>query len=223
MKVIQTLIGMMALLIFSNIQVSAFAPDEGISSQGDPDVIWSSSSLEGIVSSWIADFNKSNPGGKVTLSVEAAGNIEGEGGTLGFMTSGEMAGSTMAGAWRMVVGREVIVPVTNAGSPYLDILQKNGFSEADFMTVYSGSTDTDHRIFISDDNEVNLLPLLPADDKVMSYVTAFLKTDRENLKGVFVEGDEMLAKIFNNKQAIGFCRLNDLLAFNEAHGHQALS
>lgn len=111
---------------------------------------------------------------------------------------------------QMVVGRDVIVPVMNAGNPFYTDLENSGVSVKKFReAVITNEAIWD--IFLENNVTAPLKIYVLDDNLAQSAVAAFLNVHPEMLTTFEARpANEIIRLVQKDKYAIGFCRLNDL-------------
>lgn len=170
----------------------------------------SSPELFGLAQNWVNGFNASNPSAKITLDRITEGQTPAVD-HLSLISERYSAGMNSQSNWKMVVGRDITVPVVNAGNPMMGQLQQAGISSGKFSlllnepdkrswaTCLANGQNTPVHIYVSDDEGVKLA------------LADFAKTCITPGTGlIYKTPGEVLAAVQNDPYAIGFCKLNDL-------------
>ncbi|MEA3477315.1 MAG: hypothetical protein U9R60_03985 [Bacteroidota bacterium] len=141
---------------------------------------------------------------------EIYGNLQG--GTIALVNKECMTVLTGDQCFKMVVGRDAIVPVMNARHPQKDLILETGISPEVFTRIYTAgeSISWGDVLGLSDQRLVHAY--VPGVSSAMEYLSEFLQTQPENLSGLVITNpEEMLHKIGNDPSAIGFCSLSCLM------------
>ncbi|MHC1773870.1 MAG: hypothetical protein AB9834_00520 [Lentimicrobium sp.] len=172
-----------------------------------------SSDLFNLASTWAAEFSRINPDIRIQV-LDNSDEHEITGNYLSLISDEVSADNT--GKWKMVIGREPVVPIINAQNPYLKELNLQGISSGSIAQLLSNpqsrqwSTLTDGITDVT----VNLYIIDNAD--VKSRLGFFTKSDPEVTNGVIpVTSAELISTIQKDRYAIGFCRLSDVLNTNQ--------
>jgi glycine cleavage system H lipoate-binding protein/ABC-type phosphate transport system substrate-binding protein len=188
----------------------------GITACGDSLLVWCSPDLFPLASLWAEKFNADHPGaGAKAVSVPAdrmVGGIDMEG-NIGFVTSEYLPVSDEKPAWRMVVGRDVIVPVINPENPYLDKINRAGISREKFISAITVTENPVWGKLLGDEKTDQFMHAYWYDSgAARACLTAFLQTDPYGTNAELTPGaDEVINRIHKDKYAVGFCRLADIL------------
>ena len=111
---------------------------------------------------------------------------------------------------QMVVGRDVIVPVMNAGNPFYADLENQGVSVKKFREAITAN-EANWDIFLENNVTEPLKIYVLNDNLAQSAVASFLNV-RPEMLSTFETGaaNEIIRLVQKDKYAIGFCRLTDL-------------
>jgi glycine cleavage system H lipoate-binding protein len=201
-----------ALNAFSSAGISS----AGISSAADSLPVWCSPDLYALASLWVEKYNADHAGSgakAIPVPADKIGDRINKQGNIGFVTKEYLPVSGDDPAWRMVVGRDVIVPVMNPENPYLDEINREGISREKFISALTGPGKPVWGKLLENDK---------ADGPVHAYwyesgaaracLNAFLQTDPSGIHAELAPGaGEMLKSIHIDPYAMGFCRLADIL------------
>ena len=111
---------------------------------------------------------------------------------------------------KMVVGRDVIVPVMNAENPFFSAIEQKGISVKNFRRAVTAGK-ANWGIFLENEIKDPLKIYVLNDKTVQSSVSAFLNVSTKVVADVESKtASEIIRFVQKNKYAIGFCRLIDL-------------
>src|SRR5665811_351399 len=123
MKTTIFLIGIMAFIACGNVsgqttEVKSSTPQQ----QGELNIS-STPELYTLTSTWASEFNRLNPEAKINVTNNVNKKVDvGKVENLSFVSTQELSSTNINANWKMVVGRDVIVPVINAENPFLNCL-----------------------------------------------------------------------------------------------------
>ena len=162
--------------------------------------------IEALTISWIKGFESANPGMKVKV-LSPAGSPDAE---IHFVTGKSLMPEETNPSWRMIVGRDVIVPVTSSANPYINELYKSGISPERFAALLSAKNLTWNKLFANAGTSP-LTVWLPEDRSVSSQVALFagIEPDKMTVSTAPTPAD-MLDLLRKDPGAIGFCRLANI-------------
>jgi len=212
MKTISFLTGILLLLFFvvsaGNQGVNmdnSTSPQGGLSISSSPD-------LYVLTSTWANEFNRLNPEMSIKVKQTAYHNLDLTSGTnLGFISNTSREAFKDEVGWRMVVGRDIIVPVINAGNPYAKELMQKGVSQQKFAQVFNNPDKQNWSTLLSDGQNSPLHIYLSKDKTVETAVARFLKSALVPSHGIQVlPKDKFVEALQSDPYAIGFCKLVDI-------------
>jgi glycine cleavage system H lipoate-binding protein/ABC-type phosphate transport system substrate-binding protein len=171
--------------------------------------IYTSPELAELTNQWTLAFGKSNPNVKVEV-IET--NSE-----LGF-SDGELRFTTRVAenepAWKMEVGHDIVVPIFNTKNPFFGKLNEKGLTSNDFAGIIS--EDTNWADLIQDGNNAAIHTLISDNEQVISKLAGFTRLSPEQIKSQnTVPVSKLVSAIQNDVNAIGFCKLTDVLNAEE--------
>ncbi|NQU87946.1 MAG: hypothetical protein HQ541_19530, partial [Mariniphaga sp.] len=113
--------------------------------------------------------------------------------------------------WKMLIGRDVIVPVINAGNPFLDTLEKQGITPTGLAEIIRMGKGTWGKLLGSgNDRQVNIYTM--SDKSIRPALSAFLKINPSEFQVVEMNSlNDFKKVILNDPFSIGFCRIIDVL------------
>ena len=106
--------------------------------------VLSSPDLYNLSLKWASEYNKISPESKIKVISVKNGRIADnllEKGEIGFVSNEFYSGFDNESIWKMVVGRDLIVPVFNSNNPYLSEIFQKGISPENF-TRFFGNKDS---------------------------------------------------------------------------------
>lgn len=214
MKKFITLISLTTLLVvlsMNTFQLSA----KSLEANGDLVYVWVSPDLIEISNSWVDEYSRLHP--EIKIEVKIAGKkdvsmIMENPDYLGFFSDDFIPHDKSTNVWKMIIGRDIIVPVMNTKNPFLnDILQK-GITAGQFAEVFSKPANQSWSLLLDDEQLSSINCARFGEQKIDEYLSAFLQTNRKKINYTKVSGkDEFIHEILNNPYSIGFCRLTDIL------------
>ena len=113
--------------------------------------------------------------------------------------------------WKILIGKEIVVPVINSAHPLLKELSGIGLMEGDFEQVLL-SKKWPERLHGSAAVPVSIY--IPESEGILSKVSKFSGIINLDAFGVATSSD-VVAVVQNNVNAIGFCRLADIVKEGE--------
>jgi len=136
--------------------------------------------------------------------------------TINGLESGEIALvnkdclSTVGGEQgkRVVVGRNVIVPIMNINHPQKELILQKGISPVQFATIYKSSDQISWGQLLESENQNPVVAYMPGTRCSKDYLARFLDASPVEIKAKEVTTpEEMIRKIESDPNALGFCTL----------------
>ena len=187
-------------------------------SSGGSITVQCSQDLYDLTSIWANEFGKTNPGIGVTViknfgsSNNAILNPEGK---LLFLSEESFPSVKRDASWKMVIGRDVIVPVINSKNPMLKEINEQGISSGDLARLFKSPDNLKWSFLLENGKDMPLHYFNTNDESVNSNIAAFLNQNKIPETGIIVkDGKEMIAAIQKDPYGLGFCRMKDLLDLN---------
>jgi glycine cleavage system H lipoate-binding protein/ABC-type phosphate transport system substrate-binding protein len=156
-------------------------------------------------------FMKKNPDARVSMSALDEKGLQGslQEGAMALVTKEYITPEVENIPFRVVVGRDVIVPVISTDNPYLEAIMQQGISPGAFSRIY-GSGGATWGELAGMESGPDVIPVLPAGNAARAYLAEFTGTGQGSLKGLEVEdAGEMPREISSGRYAIGFVSLAD--------------
>ena len=215
----QLLIGLL-LLMFGTTSFSQSRTDNpqsvpAIQSGAETVKVASSPELYSLATNWVTDFNRSNSRAKITLT--QANPAKGQSlENLNLLSDESLNALSNQSAWRMVIGRDIVVPILNAKNPMLDLLNQQGISSKKFAFLFNQVGQRNWSSILKNGQDAGLQLIIPNDPTIKAGLTEFAEVDLAAGSEIFLgTTSEVIAAVQKNVFAIGFCRLNDLKALPE--------
>ncbi len=180
--------------------------------------VYSTPELTDLTAQWAKEFGKSHPGQVVNVipaKEPGLSSISGQDGNICFVSNPLRMKEDQQMTFKVVVGREIIVPVINLKNPYLSQLQQQGISREAFVKSLGTPGKGDWGTLLNGNQKTPVTYYMLNDGQVKSSVAEFLNVD----EGLFINMknetmDALVAAVQNDPYAIGFCRLTDILKTN---------
>jgi len=218
MKTLIVLIVIVTLLVATSAHTNGVS--KGKSQPGTDSInILSSPYLIDIAKTWINEYNIANP--EVALSVTGVHDQElnellRTSNTIGLFSKNYLSGSTIDENWKIVVGRDVIVPVMNPANPFREEILQKGISPQEFAGLFTTPDERSWGVLLSSKLSAPVTPYAVSEQSIRSYLAEFLRIDKHNITFKETENTkEMLDFVRNDRFAIAFCRLADILIIED--------
>lgn len=211
------LISAILLLTYSIAISNQVATGNNPSKEGSVNV-FTSPDLYHLTMMWACEYNKLNP--LVRFNVincadnDIAGALNSKAG-IGFISNKSYASINHQSAWNMVVGRDVIVPVMNAKNPFLSEINRKGITPEGLLRIFSSSAQQNWGMLLGNGQNVPVHCFIMNDASVTSGIANFLNNQSLALNAATTaSGQEMISAIQKDPDALGFCRLTDVVDLN---------
>lgn len=160
-----------------------------------------------LTKSWASGFNQTSQ--NTNISVFDDGSAQSV--NLQFCSAGLLS-SVEKAAWKMVVARETVVPIMNSQNPMADIFFTKGVSAENWNKIATGNFSGNWSNIIGKGPDTPAHFYVIDDQNIRSAIANFLKTDAGSIQGTVVANiSELMSVIQADKNAIGFCKLPDIL------------
>lgn len=180
--------------------------------------ISSSPELYNLAQNWIKDYNAANPSSMIFVEQTVAGKAETAENL--FLVSDENTPSlTNPSNWKMVVGRDIIVPITSAKNPMLSQLTQVGISAEKFAMLFKGAETKYWSACVPNGQNVPVQIYVSNNQSLLTSLEVFTKSSMAvaNIKRLN-SAEELISAVQNDQFSIGFCKLSDLRTMNIYEG-----
>ncbi len=188
--------------------------DSRLSQNGSMNVL-SSPDLYNLTQRLASEYSKLNPGLKINvikspvinMSDMSANNAE-----VGFVTGESITAIDNQSLWTIIVGRDVTVPIINSKNPFLDEINRKGVATEDLSRIFNNPDKQNWEMVLGAGHDRPLHLYYTDEASVGSAVEHFLKTSQGKFPGIkLTTSKEMISAVQNDPDAIGFCKLVDIV------------
>jgi glycine cleavage system H lipoate-binding protein/ABC-type phosphate transport system substrate-binding protein len=212
----RTMIFLISLLLMNyfNIYSKELTTETNLS-HGDTIRVFSTPDLYNLAIKWSDEYNKLNPG--IKIGVYVAGDTKMaekwiQRGDIGFVSKEYYSRIINESSWRIVIGRDVIVPLINSKNPFLDEVNSHGVSPESFVRFFENPDSMKWGTLLGNKQNTPVNYYWMNDESIKSHLTDFLKTDRTRPAGIQVSSnEEMISAIQKDPYALGFCKITGSL------------
>ncbi len=166
-----------------------------------------------LVKGWITEYKALHPKYNVSLISEEPGKFSDliANGSVGIASADEIDLTKEPSLRRIVVGREIIVPVINSSNPNLGEINKQGFSLQMLAKIFTEKSESNWGQWFSasDPHPVNVY--LSDDGAIKKRLAAFLNVNDNQITANLINGKEIASVLQHDPYGIAFCKLNDVL------------
>jgi glycine cleavage system H lipoate-binding protein/ABC-type phosphate transport system substrate-binding protein len=202
-------IGLM-LLQCSNLYSEEVVVKNDKSREGSINVL-STPELVNLTSSWASGYSSLNPEFKINvISAENAntGSFREAGANSGFVSGDKIIAPEIELLWKMAVGREIIVPVTNSKNPFLGEIYQQGISPEKFARIFNNPEKRVWGTVLTAGQNVPVHLYVVNDGSVIAAVKKFIDISQVPADGIYTGSvEEMITAIRNDPYSIGFCKM----------------
>jgi len=158
-----------------------------------------------LAQNWADNFMKANPNAQISIDQSnSAGQLSDNQISL-------LAEEHLQPGWKMVVGRDVVVPIVSAKNPMLNLLLRYGISQDKFSQLFNAGQEMNWTSILKGAQNSTVQLWIPNDPKMTAVLGTFAHTNFATYHGQTVQTvAEVIAAVQHDNFAIGFCRLNDL-------------
>lgn len=177
--------------------------------------VYASPDLYNLTTKWAMEYGSINP----TLNIKVIqatdkdlpGMLRTSGG-IGFISDEFSTLPDGQILWNIVIGRDIIVPVMNAKNQLADEVTSKGISAEGLAKALDKAEDQNWGLILGNSENVPFHFYMTNDGAIKKAVSDFLKIRQFQADGVtIVSGKEMINAIQKDPNALGFCKLTDLL------------
>lgn len=197
-----------SLLVFTNsfcnnkenIQKESYANSVSISSSAE---------IYPLANDWSSEYQKGHPNAHINIEklIPELKTLE----KNHIYLTTENAPLTADAQWKMIIGREAIVPVVNQKNPLLHKILPQGMTSQNFRQLLT-EANPNWGTLINTRETAPLHLYIPDDQYLINKVADFSGTAREAVseKMMLVSG-EIISAVQKDVYAVGFCKLTDIL------------
>lgn len=172
---------------------------------------------------WVSEFSKSNPSTRINLDQK----LEPKAQTVNNLSLASDDNSAMVNSqsnWKMVIGRDVIVPIINSGNPMITILNQQGVSQSKFSMLFRDPAKRNWSALLNNGLNTNIVVWVPDNEQIINGICDFTKSDKNTFTDLKIASStEVLNAVKKDILAIGFCKLSDLKNLSANGGMSGIS
>ncbi len=202
----------MLLALSSKLSSQEITAKNGEEQQSIP-AIQCTPDLYQLSSNWASVYNSRNPESKIRIENVAENKTgSGMGETISIIKAGNTDELTNEKNWKIVVGRNVIVPVINTENPFMSDILLRGVSSKRFSQFFNNPDKEFWGTLLPGQQKAPVHIYMVNDESVKTAVAEFLGTKNLPLTGIsFVTKEEIVSAVKLDPYAVGFCNLVDVL------------
>lgn len=160
-----------------------------------------------LAESWVNGYLSENPGRVVSLLSSAeAGHAD-----LRFFSATPADIDGMKGEWKVVVARDILVPVTSTANPFIDAVMARGIDPQMFGTLLTANTVLNWGELLESNGTLPVTVGIPADEAAVGALARFAGVEAGSITASrFASTVEMTVILGKNPGMVIFCRLASL-------------
>lgn len=201
------------LFSFYSMAASNATPDKEKTSAAETTQILCSPDLFPLVQQWSAEFTKQHPDLKTINVLNSAEmtDIEADEADLHFISNHAFEAANGGTSWKIIIGRDVLVPVINSHNPLMDQMIEKGMKISDLAAILNNQDAPTWSCFTDGEN-IRLNYYMINDESNISSSNIFMDTPLHSPHASNVKNNkELVAAIQHDVCGIGFCKLNDIV------------
>jgi glycine cleavage system H lipoate-binding protein len=160
-----------------------------------------------LAESWVNGYLSENPGSVVTLLPSAeAGQAD-----LRFFSATPADIADMKGEWKVIVARDILVPVTSTANPFHDAIMSKGINPDMFGVLLTANTPLTWGKLLENNGTLSVKTVVPSDDAAVGALARFAGVEAGAISASRLSATEKITDLLkNNPGMILFCRLASL-------------
>ena len=205
-------IGLLLLLLCASVNSKELISKKTDLRRGSVSIVCTPDLYE-LTSKWAGEFSSLNPEMKIKVKNATYNNIAlGMGENLSFISNKSQSAVNNESNWKMVVGRDVIVPIMNAGNPFLKEILQRGVSAELFSKIFNDPEKRNWETLLANGQNAPVHIYIVNDESIKAVVAKFMQVTPILVDGItYGNREEVIAAIQKNPYAIGFCNLVNII------------
>lgn len=158
---------------------------------------------------WTSEYGNLKPEVKFKIN-EIANNkaTQGTDNNLRFVSNNFQSSMMDETSWKMVIGRDVIVPVINSGNPYLAELMKRGVSQEKFAQILNNPDKQNWGTLLEAGQKIPIHIYMISDESVKTGVAHFIQTAKIPNTGITMgTKEDVISAVQKDPLSIAFCKV----------------
>jgi glycine cleavage system H lipoate-binding protein/ABC-type phosphate transport system substrate-binding protein len=173
--------------------------------------VLSSPDLFRLSNAWASEYNRLYPEKKIKVvsvsDTKMADRLMSEG-YIGFVSNEYYSGFDIQSLWKVVVGRDVIVPVINSKNPSINEIGKQGISTESFTKLFENAEPKNWSSLVKSNLNSKVNYYWINDQSIKAGIASFIKATPDIAGGIEVgSGEELIAAIQKDPYGLGFCKM----------------
>jgi len=208
-----------AIVFLGIIQISFTANAKSEPLNDGSITILCSPDLNKLANDWVTEYMKLHPGEQILVlssKDESPAQFNQSAERIGFFSSEYLNETNDRSGWEMVIGREVFVLIMNQENPFIKQIGEKGISKAQLSRFFESAEMQNWSTLLGNEQNIPVKFYISKNETAESAVSDFIKRDlNENNLSYLEEPAELISSVQKDKYAIGFCRLTDIISFED--------
>jgi len=172
--------------------------------------ILSSQKLNGLAINWADEFGKTNPNLKIAVK-DLVENQTLDVNSLSFISDQDQELITDETKWKMIIGRDAVVPVISAKNPMMTEIYRQGISTEKMVQLLTDQNKQNWETLLSTSPNKSIHLYIINNKSVATAINNFSKMNFNASDVITVSSAvELLTALQKDIYAIGFCKLTDI-------------
>ncbi len=166
-----------------------------------------------LTSRWAGEYNTLNPEKRIKVVNIPFNSINfSTSENLSFVSNKSRTAIGNEKNWKMVVGRDVVVPIVNAANPYLKEILQKGVTEQQFAQLFTSGDKQNWGALLANGQNSSVHIYMLNDEAIKAAVAKFIQADQLLVTGVVLgTKEEVVSAVQHDPLAIGFCNIADII------------
>ncbi len=205
-------VAILLLSVSGNVSCQEVASKNKTVQQGEATITCTPDLYE-LTSKWVSEYNHLNPGNSFkVISASYNNQAFGTAENLSFISTKSQTAINNQDSWKMVVGRGIVVPIINAGNPFLSEIEKKGVSREQFEQIFNKPDKQEWGNLIAGSGNASIHLFVVNDESVKASMGEFLQLNKIQGSGItFGSKDEVISAVQKDPLAVGFCKISDIM------------
>ena len=166
-----------------------------------------------LTSRWVSEYNTLNPEKRIkVINTPFNSTNFSTSENLSFVSNKSRAAIGNEKNWKMVVGRDVIVPIVNAANPNLKEILQKGVNAQQFAQLFTNADKQNWGALLANGQNSSIHIYMLKDETIKAAVAKFIQADQLPVNGVVLgTKEEVVSAVQHDPLAIGFCNIADII------------
>jgi glycine cleavage system H lipoate-binding protein len=195
------------LILQSGILVAGSTTDGPPGKSVNEVTVASGSETRALATAWIEAFKSANPEIKVSLVTDE----DAMSADIRIISSNSLDQDKTRNSWKIIVGRDVIVPLMSRSDPFLESVSGRGISPAEFAAILSSDGSYTWGNLLGTGSNTPVTVIIPEDNAALNAISGFASVDPMAVRATRSSSESSLIRLSQGKEGvILFCRLADV-------------